>query len=196
MFMHSMKELVDAIHAGDANTITAASLGRLWQHTKDLSTSQFAMLTSWSSARAREENIKALDQLKADFRSRGLGYVTLIGHWKDEQEPSFFVPGIDLKSAHELGNKYQQQAIVYGGPDANGKVVLVNSDGSQEQLADKFTPQAVGDSFSELARKRGRKFTFVTSAAVSQSEFLSATAYESFKYSKPLYAALSSGSFR
>lgn len=186
----TVTDIVDAMHEGDLEKLTAASLGRIWQHVQDLTTQSFAMLTPWQAARSVPENKALLQRFKRELRGQGFGFVQLIGHWKDQQEPSFFVPGMDLATAHRIGNAYNQDAVIYGGPDSGAKVVLVDSSGHQQVLADHFTAEALGDAFSELAGKRGRKFTFVTSTAASQMEFLTATVYERSRYEKRLYEEL------
>ena len=188
----SITDIVDALHTGNLEVLTAASLGRIWQHVQDLNTQSFAMLTPWRASMSLEENQKNLTAFREHLRGLGLGFIQLIGHWREEREPSFFVPGMTLKQAHSLGNLFNQDAVVYGGPDAEAHVVLVFKDGRIEHLADHFTPQALGESFSELAGRKGRKFTFVTAAAGSQAEFLAATTYERNHYDGqlPLYSAM------
>ena len=148
------------------------SLSRIWQHVEQSKNKSFAILTSWRQSKSKNENVKDFAKLKAELRSKGLGFVTVNGHWKECQdptisyndcpkdqlvdavEPSLFVMGSDIKTVAALGlQKFQQDAIVYSGPETDGKIVLVFKDMSTQPIGD-FKPQALGQAFSELKKSR------------------------------------------
>ncbi len=66
--------------------------------------------------------------LAADLESRGLIFFKGIGEHpsgKPPGEPSFLVLGIALEAAKSLGNKYEQNAIVWCGSDAVPQLILL-----------------------------------------------------------------------
>ncbi len=66
--------------------------------------------------------------LAADLESRGLIFFKGIGEHpsgKPLGEPSFLVLGIALEAAKSLGNKYEQNAIVWCGSDAVPQLILL-----------------------------------------------------------------------
>ena len=81
----TMMDVVDAIHSGDPNAITASSLGRIWEHTRDLTKQSFVMISASRASFSDRENIKRTNQLQEMIRGLGYGYVRLIGHWLECQ---------------------------------------------------------------------------------------------------------------
>lgn len=203
-------DIVDALHTGDGDAVTAASLGRVWQHVKDLDKQSFAILTSWRSGLSPSQNKSRFKQLEQAVRGLKLGYFKLVGHWRecqdedveydecppmqlvDTTEPSLFVPGIDMRAAHKLGKKYEQDAIIFGGPESDGKVVLVFKSGKTMPIG-KFSPRTIGQGFSELANQQGRGFAFLAFATDSPTEAMSASVYEQATYGRKLYNSATGG---
>jgi len=117
-----------------------SSLGRIWYHIQDTSNKSFAILTSWRHSQSKNDNLRDFTSLRSGLRNAGYGFVIAKGHWKecqdpnmsydqcpadqlvDSKEPSLIVPGITKDEATELGNKFKQDAIVFGGPETNGKI--------------------------------------------------------------------------
>ncbi len=67
-------------------------------------------------------------QLATDIQNRGLTFFKGIGQHPSGEwpgEPSFLVLGIALEAAKSLGNKYEQNAIVWCGADAVPQLVLL-----------------------------------------------------------------------
>ena len=180
--MASITDLVDALHSGDPHKVTAASLSRVWEHTKDLHEKSFAMLTSWRSGLRSEVNWERLRELQAFLRQKGYGYIRLVGHWRECQndkvaykdcppeslvdvvEYSLLVPGLDLHTAQKLGRRYQQDMIVYGGPEADGQIITVDRDGRKSVIGKKFTTQNFERGFSSLVRSERPRDPNVTIA--------------------------------
>ena len=159
---------------GDPDAMNEASLGRVYQHVKNSEKKSFGILTSWRAGSSKRENLANFKRLAGEVRSLGLGFFKLLGHWKecqdpnidyakcppdqleDTKEPALFVPGISLEDVKRLGNKYEQDAVVYAGPDTGGKVQLVFRGGSTTSIG-KFSPSKIAQAYS---RVRGRPFTF------------------------------------
>ena len=140
---------------------TLASLGRIYQHYLASGQKSYAILTSWRSDLAEPVNLENVERLKQMIRSAQLGFSKLLGKWKNDKdeivsEPSFFIPGISLELAKKIQEKFNQDAIVYAGPETEGKVFLYSRDGSTMDLG-KFHPTRIGDIFSEI---KGKSFTF------------------------------------
>lgn len=73
-------------------------------------------------------NVARQDKLGAELERRGLKFFPGIGQhptngWRGE--PSYLVLGLDLEAAKSLGNRYEQNAIVWAGPDAIPQLVLL-----------------------------------------------------------------------
>lgn len=144
-----------------ASEETLASLGRIYQHYLASGDKSFCIMTSWKGSYSKEVNLKNLEKFKQLLRSNQLGFMEMKGKWKNdrdeiESEPSFFIPRISLSLAKKLQEEFDQDAIVYAGPETEGKVFLYLSDGSGQDLG-KFHPKKIGDVFSEI---RGKPFTF------------------------------------
>jgi hypothetical protein len=105
--------------------IYSASLRDL--HTEFHVTSS-AFITAYnprSKIYSQAQNVIWQDQLEKDLRSAGFIIINGIGHDPDKQwpgEPAFLVIGISLNDARALGQKYEQNAIVYSQQDAIPKL--------------------------------------------------------------------------
>jgi hypothetical protein len=58
--------------------------------------------------------------------------------------------------AKKIQERFQQDAVVYSGPETNGKTVLIFNDGTQSDLGS-FKPSVVSRAYSEI---KGRPFVF------------------------------------
>ena len=79
-----------------------------------------------------------------------------VGQKKDAVEPSLFVPGMKLDHAVKLAKKYNQDAIVYSGPETKGETHLVFQDGSTKPVG-KFHAGRIAQAYSQI---KGGSFTF------------------------------------
>jgi hypothetical protein len=75
-----------------------------------------------------EENAARQAELADELTRRGLAFFGGVGRhpagdWPDEA--SFLVPGLPLAGAKELGERYDQNAVVWCGPDAVPQLVLL-----------------------------------------------------------------------
>jgi len=180
--------------AENGANLTEASLSRVWQHHQNAPHKSFAILTAWrQSDRSPAANKQAMASLHHDLRSAGLGYNQLTGYGQEvhggevtvAKEPSVFVHGVAREHAMKLGKKYQQDFVVYAGPETSGRVHLVNtSTGTSDDLGD-FHPRKTGEYWSQLKNKRaftiGHTHTPQTEAVVF--EYTPQTIAESRKLS-------------
>lgn len=170
-------DILTAKQYGNKQAVHEASLARIMQHAQNAPEKGFAILTSWRQALSRPQNLSRFMQLKAAVRGKGLGFNTLVGHWQecqdpavpydqcpkdqlvDATEPSLFIVGMTLDDAKALGNAYDQDAIVFSGPETGGKVVLVFKDGGTMDIGG-FNPMAISQAYSELkgGKDKARRF--------------------------------------
>jgi hypothetical protein len=74
------------------------------------------------------ENAHLQDQLAHELRFRSLSFIPgegkhPVGDWPGE--PSFLIFGLSLEAARSLGKRFEQNAIVWCGPDAIPQLVLL-----------------------------------------------------------------------
>lgn len=160
-----------ALHALDE---AGVGLSRVYAHWLG---SGFALLTSWRSDSAPDENAANFAQLKRMFAARGFSWVPLWGRWREldtgeiGREPSLLVPAVkrDRTAAPDelhdlalaLGHTYDQQAVLVVSP--GGEARLYQTNVSPPHLLNTFSTLSsvrLGSVFSELARKAGRAFAF------------------------------------
>ena len=169
--MANYKEIAKAKQSNNKMKLFETSLSRIWQHVQGADQKSFSIITSWRQAYSRKRNIEDFAALKKNIRSLGHGFIVVLGHWQecqdpnvaysncpkdklvDATEPSLFIPGIKMKDAETLAKSNQQDAIVYGGPETKGRVVLLFNDGSTQDIGD-FKPQSIGQAFTELKKSK------------------------------------------
>jgi hypothetical protein len=153
-----------------------ASLGRVLQHIQGKkNVKNWGMLTAYRYANTPYENKKLNKELEAELREMGHGFFKVEGHWvecqdqnlsyddcpknllKDAIEESLFVPNISAKEIHNLGKKYQQDAVIFGGEQTKGNATLIFKDGKVENIG-KFSPDKIQQAYSKL--KGGKTFVF------------------------------------
>jgi hypothetical protein len=153
-----------------------ASLGRVLQHIEGKkSVKNWGMLTAYRYANTPNQNRKLNKELEAELRTMGHGFFKVEGHWvecqdgnlsyadcpknllKDAIEESLFVPNISAKEIHNLGKKYEQDAVIFGGEQTKGNATLIFKDGKVENIG-KFSPDKIQQAYSKL--KGGKTFVF------------------------------------
>ena len=153
-----------------------ASLGRVLQHIQGKkNVKNWGMLTAYRYANTPYENKKLNKELESELRAMGHGFFKVEGHWvecqdqnlsyddcpknllKDAIEESLFVPNISAKEIHNLGKKYQQDAVIFGGEQTKGNATLIFKDGKVENIG-KFSPDKIQQAYSKL--KGGKTFVF------------------------------------
>lgn len=81
-----------------------------------------------SQALSEADNAKREDRLAAELRARRLVFHPGIGQHPSNfwpGEPSFLIFGLSLEAAKALGNKFDQNAIVWAGEDGVPQLILL-----------------------------------------------------------------------
>ncbi len=161
--------------------LTESSLSRIWQHVEDPKR-VFGVISAFRGEYKRPENNERHKRLMFDIRDLGYGYIEMDGGYLETvgdkvqlvEEMSFYLPGISYKHLIELGNKYEQESVIYKGL-AELKMVATSDHPSKPvgaTLVDFYkgggrrnidlNKEAVKEFFSALLKgsHRGRKFVF------------------------------------
>ena len=153
-----------------------ASLGRVLQHVQGKkNVKNWGMMTAYRYANTPNQNKKLNKELEGELRKMGHGFFKVEGHWvecqdgnlsysdcppnllKDAIEESLFVPNISAKEIHNLGKKYEQDAVIFGGEQTKRNATLIFKDGKVENIG-KFSPDKIQQAYSKL--KGGKTFVF------------------------------------
>jgi hypothetical protein len=153
-----------------------ASLGRVYQHVmSDKNTKSWGMITAYRSINTPKQNKELNKQLAVELRGKGLGFFKVEGRWRECQdvnvkyadcpsdklvdsiETTYFVPNISMDLVHDLGKKYDQDSVLYGGSETKGNAHLIFRDGSHDDVG-KFHPNTIQQAYSKM--KGGRTFAF------------------------------------
>ena len=155
--------------------LNEASLGRVYWYVQQADNQSLAILTAYRGENTKRDNESLHERLAHDLRSAGLGACKLWARWRECEdrsipygdcppnkivevsEPVFAVVGITMELAHKLGNKYDQDAILFLGPKTQGKAILNFRDGSEDVIGT-FRPERIAQAYS---RTKGKTFFFV-----------------------------------
>lgn len=161
--METLEELYDNL---TPDQITEASLSRVLRQAWD---SNFAVLSARRGEKTDAENAVARKAMASDIRSTGHGYSRVVGRWTETDyetdepvtkvEPSFFVTGVDgddLNQLLRIAQKYDQEAIIFGGTLSDGRTgvfeLAVPSGKVNAQFGSKTTVKAVADAFTAVVK--------------------------------------------
>lgn len=165
---------VIAAYKKGPKAVNEVSLARVYQHVQRAGTKSFAILTAWLQGRSKQDNLREMADLVAKLRKQNLGFFKLRGAWQecqdkevaykdcppdklvDASEPSLFIPGITLAATLYYLRRYEQNAVIYSGPETKGDVTLFFPGGHSAPLG-KFSPSKIAANYSKL---RGHPFTF------------------------------------
>lgn len=146
--------------------ITEASLGRVLQHVNDIQKTSFIQISACKSASTQEdrrknnENTKKLKQMVSNMK---LGYFSLIGHYfnektqASEEEDTLFVIGITREQAVKLVKEFDQDSVLYAGPESDGKVVCIDRNNKIVYDLGPFHPNRIGKYYSTV---KGKNYIF------------------------------------
>lgn len=166
-------------------TMDEASLTRAYQHVVQQKVPSWGVMTAYRYANSPKENRMRNKQLESDLRGMGLGFFKVEGHWQecqdsslnyidcpkdklqDSVEESLFVPNISAEQIHQLGKKYEQDAVIYGGKDTNGNANLIFKNGEKEDIGS-FQPGKIEQAYSKL--KGGRTWVFKQTGEAPKTE--------------------------
>ncbi|MDX8385876.1 MAG: DUF3293 domain-containing protein [Gallionella sp.] len=88
-------------------------------------------ITAWNPHSRNIEasvNHEKQAELAKELSQHGLIYIDGVGRHPQggwPEEPSFFVPGLSLEAGKTLGGKYQQNAVIWCGPNSIPELVLL-----------------------------------------------------------------------
>ena len=168
------------------HNLDEASLNRVLQHVQQQkNTKSWGIITAYRGLNTPTQNRELNKQLEKDLRSKGLGFFKVEGRWrecsddtinyhncpedklKDSIEESMFIPNISIKDAHELGNKYNQDSVLYSGEQTKGNAFLLYRDGHAENVG-KIHPDTIQQAYSKM--KSGTKLPFAFQRGVGQKQ--------------------------
>lgn len=153
-----------------------SSLSRIYRHVEQNPNGTWGTISAQRAALSPKENAQRTETLKRELRSRGYGFIPLEGHWRECQdstipydqcpddklvdavETSFFVPNISRDELTDLGNQFEQDGVLYGGPDTKNQAALLAKDGTLIDVIGRFKPNTVAQAFSRL--KNGKPYVF------------------------------------
>jgi hypothetical protein len=116
--------------------------------------------------------------LEADLRKMGYGFVHVDGMWQECRKPdteykdcpddmkvpteekSLFIPNISKEDVQKLGNKYQQDSVLFADAEtrAKGEATFIDSKSGESFNIGKFSPGKIAQGYSKM--KGGKVFTF------------------------------------
>lgn len=164
------------------NMLIETSLSRLYQHAKK----GFFLLSAFRDRNEFDENVTQHRKLEQDLRKKDLGFIHLFGKWIGEygapaEEWSIFVPYREeyepeefIQIAYKLGNKYNQEAIIYKAPEAKN-VMLKNLDSNEEINLGSFRPDRIAQEYSTIKYGKHAGRSFVFEGIRAPSNYISAT---------------------
>jgi hypothetical protein len=169
----SLRSIFVAHREGDKEHLYEASLSRIWQHVSQGAETGFGIVTSYRGSKTPSENKRDFRRLKGLVRGMGLGFIEVKGHWRECQDPdinypecpedqlvdaverALFIVGINQSQATSLGSEFEQDAVIYAGPETAGSIELFFSGGDSVSLGE-FKAQTIGQAYTELLRSRAR----------------------------------------
>jgi hypothetical protein len=126
----------------------------------------FGVLSAYRSNLSKSENQKRHGELVADLQKLGFPHTTALkSQWEDmdskvvKHEKSILVPNISFKALHELGKKYEQDAVLY--KDPSGSVGIYFKDGTATMAFDPKGDASLSKSVDpkgDYSRGRGLSF--------------------------------------
>ena len=170
------QDVLEAKAAGDGQRLNEASLGRVYQHVMKAKVKSLGMITAFRGENTEKENLALNAKLGAEIRSNGLGFFRLKGHWRecknknvdykdcpkedlvDVAELTYGVAGIGKELIVKLGRKYDQDAVIYLGPETKGLAITISRTGTEKNIGE-FHPSKIAQAYSRFG-KSGRTFVF------------------------------------
>lgn len=106
------------------------SLSRLLKH---IGNNTFGIISAYLGKLSLKENKERHKKLKAMIKSKGYGYKEIKGFWqgeetkKLEEEYALFIPKITYEDISKIGKELEQEAVIYGNPNAGdkGEIILL-----------------------------------------------------------------------
>lgn len=108
--------------------VASNELAGLYKSGKVSSAAFITACNPFSRQLTSAENMKRQGELAAELIRRGLAFLEGVGQHRSGDwpgEPSFLVLGLALEAAKSLGSRYEQNAIIWCGPDAVPQLTLL-----------------------------------------------------------------------
>jgi hypothetical protein len=159
--------------------LNEASLGRVYQHVvSNPKMKNWGVVTASRGELNKAENKKRNKELEADLRKMGYGFFHVDGMWQECRKPdteykdcpddmkvpteekSLFIPNISKEDVQKLGNKYQQDSVLFADEEtkAKGEATFIDSKSGESFNIGKFSPGKIAQGYSKM--KGGKVFTF------------------------------------
>jgi hypothetical protein len=125
----------------------------------------FGVISAYRSNLSKKKNQQRHGELMADLQKAGHRPHAFKSQWEDmatgvtHKEKSLFVPGIDFRTLHELGQKYEQDAILF--KDRSGSIGVYFKDNTAVMAFNdegKMDVTKSTDPGKEYSRGRGVSF--------------------------------------
>ena len=168
---NQMSTVSEWIEKYGADVLTERSLARLIKQIEG--DEPFAIISAWRHGRSLKVNWTNNAALHQAIRSLGLGAAPMRGAYYEEdaegnrirtEEPSWFVYGIDKKSALRLGSRFNQESNLWGRRKlVGGGVFLVYAGGQTKKIGSKVSLSSIKDAYSEM---KGKQFTLEAIALI------------------------------
>ena len=180
--------------------IQEAGFSRMMQHIKGLTgASTFGIISAFREELSKKENLQRNQQLKDILRANDLGFMEQKGNWAGVEEISLFVPNIDEDLLLELGEEFEQYAVVFGQVDEEDDSVLIDvvSNGevdtqdfllTDENAIAQFISDGKAYGYSE---KDGRKYVLGKKDEFYPKDKTNESLNESLNYFEPCMNSLS-----
>ncbi len=99
----------------EANSLTESSLSRIWKHIE--SGQGFGVISPFRREFSAEQNDKRYIDLKSKVRSRGYGFIELIGGFIEDgthvRERSLFIPSVNKNDLTSWGQEFDQYSVIF-----------------------------------------------------------------------------------
>lgn len=96
--------------------LNESSLSRIWQYVEDKN-KQFGVMSAFRGKLNAKDNEIRHKELKDVVRKMGYGFIELKGGYEEEsgivEEKSLFIPSISKKELMDLGQKYEQDSVIF-----------------------------------------------------------------------------------
>lgn len=159
----------------NTNNLNEASLSRVYKHFTDPETT-VVILTGFRDGVDIDTNKRRNVNIGSNLKNAGFGYFYVDGYWTENKgtpeevkvsEDSIFAITTNpnksrnlINLAHELANKYNQDAILVKEPL---EAYFLNKNGSKTSLGSKIHPGKIGEFYTQLRNKK-KANTFVFEA--------------------------------
>jgi hypothetical protein len=142
--------------------LTAAGLSRVYEH---MAKGTFAIVSA--SRGEAPDNAKRTATLKEKARAMGLGFMPAVGVWEGASEDSLFIPDASKEQAEQLGNAFEQDAVIWG--DGGFYWLIELKSGAENgpfPVEDAFHHMDQGEDAQYFTEMKGKKWRLAPEAPV------------------------------